>query len=97
MEDDSYVTLQETDMPSAVAEIYFWNEDRHINHLQQFDLELGDIIVDCTLEVDFADLRPDLLSCESINPDYYVTPSEIIVDENSDGVIYVFPYELETM
>jgi hypothetical protein len=84
----SYVRLQPTDQPGAVAEIEFKNQPEHATATLEFTLTLDGLDVAVTAEVGNG-MAPDTLTVTP--PDgYFAVPEVLSVDEGKTDRLLIY-------
>ncbi len=85
--DPSYVVIQETNSPGAVAEVIFQNKSIHPNSKEMQTIALGDIKVQVIIETNTrgADDTITVIPPEG----YYAYPSEEVVPEDTTITILI--------
>jgi hypothetical protein len=93
----SVAILEPTDAPGAVAQVTFWNDNRH-NTRHRDTLVLGGLVVEIELWIDWPGVpadaagRPDR-AVVHVPDGYMVDPPEAIVPEQSTQVFLIYALE----
>ena len=84
----SYVRLQPTKSPGAVAEVVFHNEPVHSDSIEYFTLSLGGF--DAFIEMELGDgLSPDIMHV-TVPEGYIAAPPSVSVPEGQTRVITIY-------
>lgn len=84
----SYVRLQPTKAPGAVAEVVFHNEPVHSDSIEFFTLSLGGF--DAFIEMELGDgLSPDIMHV-TVPEGYIAAPQTVSVPEGQTRVITIY-------
>ena len=84
---ETFIAIQPTDQPGAVAEVVFANTGIHPLGREEFDLTLGDVTVTVVYEMNVSGADDKYTV---IPPAGFIAyPESLIVPEDGTGVIYV--------